>query len=75
MQRIPEELILPNICQYDDERLLTAMTWILCTAWEVVALCLAVRIAIRDFHEMPTGCTMGDLLTALIKSHVLYFAS
>jgi len=72
---IPEELIPPNICQYANDPLLTVVPWILCTVWEVLALCLAVRIAIRDFHEMPTGCTMGDLLTTLIKSHVLYFAS
>jgi len=75
MWRLPEELILPNTCQPANDPLLTIMTWILSTVWEILALCLAVRIAIKDFHGLPTGWTIGDCLTTLIKSHVLYFVS
>ena len=74
MQRTPEELILPDTCHYANDPLLAVVTWILSTVWEVLALCLAVRIAIKDFHRLPTGWTIGDCLTTLIKSHVLYFA-
>jgi hypothetical protein len=44
--------------------------------WEILALFLAVWIVIKRFHEMrrsPTGSTIGDCFTMLIKSHVLYF--
>ncbi|OAX30844.1 hypothetical protein K503DRAFT_806657 [Rhizopogon vinicolor AM-OR11-026] len=55
--------------------LLTAVTWMLGTVWEVLALCLAAWIAVKHFRELqPTGWTVGSCLTALIKSHVLYFS-
>ena len=73
MWRLPEEL--PNASQAGNGPLLTVVTWILGTVWEVLALCLAVWNAIKDFHQLPTGWTIGDCLTTLIKSHVLYFAS
>ena len=55
--------------------LLTAITWILGTVWEVLALSLAVWIAIKHFRELPTGWTIEDCFKVLIRSHVLYFAS
>jgi len=55
--------------------LLSAITWILGTVWEVLALSLAVWIAIKHFRELPTGWTIEDCFKVLIRSHVLYFAS
>jgi len=57
------------------DTLLSAMTWILRTVWEVLALSLAVCISIKHFRELPTGCTIEDCFKVLIQSHVLYFAS
>jgi hypothetical protein len=56
-----------------DNTLLSADGWILGTVWEVLALCLAVWIAIKHFHKLPTWWTIGDCFTVMIKSHVLYF--
>jgi hypothetical protein len=52
-----------------------AVSWILGTVWEVLALCLVVWITIKHLRERPTGSTIGDCFTAMIESHVLYFAS
>jgi hypothetical protein len=80
----PEEAILSgfHMCLYDyegDISLLTSMTWILNTIWEVLALCLSVWIAVKHFRDMrrlgpSTGSTIGDCFRTLIQSHVLYFA-
>jgi hypothetical protein len=80
----PEEMILSGIhmCGYNYEEdvfLLFAMTWILNTVWEVLALCLSVWIAVKHFRELrrlgpSTGSTIGDCFRVLIKSHVQYFA-
>ncbi|KAG0692203.1 hypothetical protein DFH29DRAFT_551493 [Suillus ampliporus] len=47
--------------------------------WEILALCLAVWIVIKHFRELrqlaPTGSTIGDCFTVLIRSHVLYFVA
>ncbi|KAG1750030.1 uncharacterized protein EDB91DRAFT_781826 [Suillus paluster] len=54
------------------------MTWILNTVWEVLALCLAVRIAVTHFRELrrqSVGGIIGDCFTVLMKTHVVYFAS
>ena len=54
------------------------ITWILGTAWEVVALCLAIWIAVKHFKELQrpsTGWIVGDCFTVLVKTHVFYFAS
>ncbi|KAG2157249.1 hypothetical protein DEU56DRAFT_905912 [Suillus clintonianus] len=62
----------------DNIFLLNAITWILGTVWEVLALCLAVWIAVKHFREQrqhSAGGIIGDCFTVLIKSHVLYFAS
>jgi hypothetical protein len=59
---------------------LRAVTWILGSVWEVLALCLALIVAAKHFHELRRfrlsgGQTMiEDCFTVLIKTHVLYFA-
>lgn len=78
-----EELILSGThhCKIDYEGnilLLGITAWILFTAWEVLALCLALRIALKHFREMRQNLVGGmikDCFSALMKSHVLYFAS
>jgi hypothetical protein len=53
------------------------MTWILGAAWEILALCLAVWIAVKHFRELQrasTGWEVGDCFMVLIKTHVFYFA-
>lgn len=57
--------------------LLNAVTWILTTVWEVLALCFAVWIVIKHFRELrqtPTGSTIGDCFMVLIRTHAFYFA-
>ncbi|KAG1809773.1 uncharacterized protein HD556DRAFT_1923 [Suillus plorans] len=74
-----EELVLSGIyqCDYEGTSLpLSAITWILGTVWEVLALYLSVRIAMNHFRErLSTGSIIEDCFTVLIKSHVFYFAS
>lgn len=58
---------------------LIAVTWILGSVWEVLALCLALMVAAKHFRELrrfrqSTGQTIEDYFTVLIKAHVLYFA-
>ncbi|KAG2340735.1 hypothetical protein BDR05DRAFT_966611 [Suillus weaverae] len=58
--------------------LLDCMTWILATVWEVLALCLAGRIVVKHFRELrqhSTSGIIGDCFTALMRTHVSYFAS
>jgi hypothetical protein len=76
MGPMPEKFILSGIylCGFSGyEPFLTAMTWILGTAWEVSALCLAVK-HFRDLRRGLTGSVISDCLTVLIKSHLFYFA-
>ncbi|KAG1898363.1 uncharacterized protein F5891DRAFT_1239237 [Suillus fuscotomentosus] len=83
MQASGEELILSGthhclISYGEDMPLLVSITWILVTVWEVLALCLAVRIAVKHFRELrqhSAGGIIEDCFTVLIKTHVLYFAS
>ncbi|KAG1719344.1 uncharacterized protein EDB91DRAFT_1181306, partial [Suillus paluster] len=47
---------------------------ILTTVWEVLALCLAVRIAVKHFREQrlrrsSAGGIIGDCFKVLMKSH------
>ncbi|KAG2104040.1 uncharacterized protein F5147DRAFT_838402 [Suillus discolor] len=79
-----KELILSGTYQctkYDNEAdalILLSMTWILSTIWEVLALCLATWIAVKHFRELQRpsrGWTIGDCFTALIHTHIVYFAS
>ncbi|KAG2360371.1 hypothetical protein BDR07DRAFT_1412593 [Suillus spraguei] len=58
--------------------LLIPIGWILMTAWEVLALCLAVWIAVKHFLELrqcSPGGIVVDCFAVLIKTHMLYFAS
>lgn len=77
---ISEEYVLSGVhlCGYDDTLLfLIQVTWILGVAWEVLALSLAVRIAVKHFRELQrpsTGWAVSDCVTVLIKTHVFYFA-
>ncbi|KAG1849755.1 hypothetical protein F4604DRAFT_89330 [Suillus subluteus] len=77
-----EEFILSGTyqCMFSytgDFQLLSSMTWILDTVWEVIALCLAVWIAVKHFRELRQNSTRGtidDCFTVLMKTHVSYFA-
>lgn len=78
MRQISEEFILSgtHMCGYVEEEYteyLSLMTWVLSTAWAVLALCLAVWIAIKHLQRpsTPAGWTF---FTAVIKTHVFYFA-
>lgn len=77
-----EELILSgthhcNIGFDNYDQLLVAVTWVLTTVWEIIALCFAGWIAMKHFRELQqsTGLVIRDCFTVLIKTHVLYFAS
>jgi hypothetical protein len=55
---------------------LVSITWVLGTAWEVLALSLAVWIAVKHFRELQrpsTGWAVGDCFTILMETHVFYF--
>ncbi|KAG1777343.1 hypothetical protein EV702DRAFT_1102651 [Suillus placidus] len=60
-------------CDFDFEgnaQLLIQKTWVLGTVWEAIALCLAVWVAVKHFHQQPpTGSIMGDCFTVLMKTH------
>ncbi|KAG2046919.1 hypothetical protein BDR06DRAFT_142838 [Suillus hirtellus] len=61
-----------------DTPLLSSITWILGTVWEVLALCLAIWIAVKHFRELrkhSAGGLIGDCFTVLMKTHMVYFAS
>lgn len=76
-----EELVLSGsyLCQYDYEgvdELLISMTWILCTIWEVLILCLAIWIVVKHFREvqqLSTGGTITNCFMVLTKIHMIYF--
>ncbi|KAG1840715.1 hypothetical protein DFJ58DRAFT_88131 [Suillus subalutaceus] len=81
MQMSGEEYVLSGTYQCiftygGDSVFLNSMTWILSTVWEVVALCLAVWIAVKQFRELRQHSTrgvIGDCYTVLMKTHVSYF--
>jgi hypothetical protein len=81
-----EEVILSGtyLCSInfaEDTILLGSITWILGTAWEVLALCLAIWIAVKHFRELRSHSAggligvMGDCFRVMMKTHMLYFAS
>ncbi|KAG2366188.1 hypothetical protein BDR07DRAFT_1396806 [Suillus spraguei] len=83
-----EELVLAGtrqcirseeIGKESEVQLLTTVAWILSTVWEVLALSLAVWIVVKHLRELPRLSrrrrTISNLFTALIKTHVLYFAA
>jgi hypothetical protein len=82
MISISEEYVLSGarVCSYgfqDDFMIQMEIAWILTTAWEFLALFLAVCIAVKHFRELQrpsSGWTVGDCFTILIKTHVFYFA-
>jgi hypothetical protein len=57
------------------DELLDAVSWILCTVWEGLALFLAAWIAIKHFSVLPTGWTTEDFFAVLMKTHMNYFAA
>jgi len=79
---ITEELILPGIylCSYGiNGQLLRIIVWTHYTVWEVLALCLTVRIAVKQFCELQqfgplTGRTISNIFRVLLQTHVVYFA-
>lgn len=79
-----EEFILSGAYQCvpvaEGQSQLVSWTWLTGTAWEILALCLAVRISIQHFRETKrlrrsTASTIGDCFTVLIKSQVLHFTA
>lgn len=60
-------------------RVMTTIAWVLATMWEVLALCLAVWITVKHLRELRRPSrgrrTISNWFTALIKTHVLYFAA
>jgi hypothetical protein len=78
-----EEFVLSGTYQCiidfaEDSLFLDSMTWILVTAWEVLALCLAVWISVKHFRELrqhSTSGIIGDCFTVLMKTHLIYFVS
>ncbi|KIK47974.1 hypothetical protein CY34DRAFT_8622 [Suillus luteus UH-Slu-Lm8-n1] len=76
-----EEIIFSGNYQCDftiqeSAQSLVPKTWVLGTVWEIVALFLAVWVGVKDFRSQPsTGSVMGDCLSVLMKTHMLYFAS
>lgn len=49
-------------------------SWILGTIWQILILCLGIRIAFRDLQRQWTGTAIGTWFTVLIKTQVFYFA-
>jgi len=78
-----EELILSGThqCSFgyaEDILLLNSVAWVLSIVWEVLALCLAVWIAVKHFHELrqhSAGGIIRDCFVVLMKTHMVYFAS
>ncbi|KAG1813071.1 hypothetical protein DFJ58DRAFT_740119 [Suillus subalutaceus] len=83
MHMSEEELVLSGTYQCsvdlgDNTDLSYFMYWTFITAWEVLALCLAIWIAVKHFRELQrpsTGWIVRDCFTALTKSHLVYFVS
>lgn len=80
---MPEEFVLSgtHLCSYSvlgDAVFMTEVVWILGLAWETLALCMAIWIAIRHFRELlqrpSNGSSVGDCFKVLIETHVFYFA-
>lgn len=54
------------------DSLIMATIWVFYTAWAILGLSLATWFAFRHFREIKRWTTK-DRLTALIKSHMIYF--
>lgn len=78
-----EEYILSGTyqCTYvweGNARTIDSMAWALYTIWESLALCFALRIAVKHFRglQRPSNIwTIEDLITVLMKTHAAYFVS
>ncbi|KAG2341236.1 hypothetical protein BDR05DRAFT_965656 [Suillus weaverae] len=72
-----EEYILSgtHLCIRKGRTTLIPDSWILGTIWEIVILCLAVRIAFHELQRQRSGSAIGAWFTVLIKTHVFYFAA
>jgi hypothetical protein len=79
-----EELILSGTYQCivvfeEGVTLQIAIIWMITTAWETLALCIAVCIAVKHFRELRQtssgGINIGDYFTVLMETHLIYFAS
>jgi len=78
---MPEKFVLSGTyqCGYEyegDALLLMHESWIFRTIWEVFALCLAVWIVVKHFRALRQSSkrwAIGEYLSVLIKTHVLYF--
>lgn len=76
-----EEFILSGtyLCQYDSNgvvEILMYMTWILCTVWGVLVLCLAVWIVVkysREVQQLSTRGTITNCFMVFSKIHMIYF--
>jgi len=76
-----EEYVLSgaHMCGYQfqgDVVLWIKLTWALTTAWEILALCLAIWIAVKHFRELQgplTRWTVRDTFTVLVKTHVFFY--
>ncbi|KAG1775269.1 hypothetical protein EV702DRAFT_453991 [Suillus placidus] len=83
MHMSEEEFVLSGTYQCyvnfgDNTNLSYSIYWMFITAWEVLALCLAIWIAVKHFRELQRpspGWIIGDCFTALTKSHLVYFVS
>ncbi|KAG2035251.1 hypothetical protein BDR03DRAFT_963051 [Suillus americanus] len=65
-------------CVFDNPQQLDTIPWILAAVWEVFALCLAVRIALKHFRELrqeSAGGVIRDCFTVLMTTHITYFVS
>lgn len=83
MHTLVEESIVSGTYQCtigykEDITLLVSVCWTLSTAWEILALCLVIWIAVQHFCELRQHSAAGivrNCFTVLVKTHVLYFAS
>jgi len=68
-----------HMCGYEADgntELLNQLPWVFISAWETLALSLAVWIAIKHVRELQrtsTGWAIGDCFTILMQTHVFYF--
>lgn len=73
-----EELVLYGTYECINDgynQVLLATAWIVGAVWQIIALCLAVRVVVMHFRElqgMPTRRSIGEVL---MKTHVFYFAA
>jgi hypothetical protein len=83
MHTSAEELILSGTYQCligsaEENQVLNYIPSILGFAWDVLALCHTVWMAVKHFHELrqhSAGRIVGNCFTMLIKTHIVYFAS